>query len=621
MIAHSERRSVDDYYDIPRGEECKQLVEQLNRNLFTINSGLQGTLKQMTHLDSRIGHEIVSLSSCLQENLSKCTTSYAPHEEQLVQLDTAKRNLKKLTSLLEARAIFDSEDGQTEKLKNRAIDDSLLPTLVAIGENLRIIRELGAKPRFDAESFHQTKDRYLTWKGTEFAMKFDGGLDEIYEAFATLNSVEDFYRLYQYHIDQSLSSLLQKVSAPELDEKPKSIKIWGQQFLAQAAEHFRAHLASICKYCDENEGFEKLLEAWKTFLKNGQMEKVMEMAMDEYLDYQLLNDLKSLLIDSEEDSTESPENIEKILISGILESAKSPLASKLSKMLENPPFNFAKIVEISTNLENFLYFLREISHQIREIYGESQEKSQEYLKSQILRPIFTDYVQKLGRMEENSAKFEEFLERIALGGQMLLILEEYQEQIGFSNENEVKMARKWMGERVKMAIRASHRFVTDKMPNHGSEVYHEEMDNFPKSALPTPQDFVVTATQNLLHLLRFWEETLANETAKMAISEYFKQKSENPAENRSSAENLEDEVLFSAILDKIAAFVVKKLLQSINDVWKSKEQPGKKLSKNLMKEFLCDAEYLRDALIDLRAGTHENLDSTIEKLREQIKNM
>lgn len=106
----------------------------------------------------------------------------------------------------QARQIFDSEDGQSEKLKDRVIDDSLLPTLVAIGDNLKIIKEvffhflkflkfnftqLGAKPRFDAETYHRTKDRYLTWKGTEFAVKFDtpGGLDEIFEAFTTLNSV------------------------------------------------------------------------------------------------------------------------------------------------------------------------------------------------------------------------------------------------------------------------------------------------------------------------------------------------------------------------------------------------------------------------------------------------
>lgn len=74
--------------------------------------------------------------------MSKCTMPYAPHEEQLVQLDSAKRNLKQLTRLLDARQIFDAEDSQSEKLKDRAIDDSLLPTLVAIGDNLKIIKEV-----------------------------------------------------------------------------------------------------------------------------------------------------------------------------------------------------------------------------------------------------------------------------------------------------------------------------------------------------------------------------------------------------------------------------------------------------------------------------------------------
>lgn len=153
----AERKSIDDYSDIPRGEACKQLVEQLNRNLYSLNSNMQTTFKQMVHVETRfekafkiryklfffrIGHEISLLSSCLQENMSKCTMPYAPHEEQLVQLDSAKRNLKQLTRLLDARQIFDAEDSQSEKLKDRAIDDSLLPTLVAIGDNLKIIKEV-----------------------------------------------------------------------------------------------------------------------------------------------------------------------------------------------------------------------------------------------------------------------------------------------------------------------------------------------------------------------------------------------------------------------------------------------------------------------------------------------
>lgn len=166
----------------------------------------------------------------------------------------------------------------------------------------------------------------------------------------------------------------------------------------------------------------------------------------------------------------------------------------------------------------------------------------------------------------------------------------------------------------------------------------------PKSALPTPQDFVVTATQvisgedmnnshgfqNLLHLLRFWEEALANEKTKIALASHIsdtnKGRSEKITEhatdsyNSDSFETPNDDTIFAAVLDKIASHVVKKLLQAINDVWITDGKTAT-LSKGLVKEFLCDAEYLRDALIDLRAGTHNNLDSTIEKLREQLKTM
>ncbi|EFP10595.1 hypothetical protein CRE_01139 [Caenorhabditis remanei] len=135
----------------------------------------------------------------------------------------------------------------------------------------------------------------------------------------------------------------------------------------------------------------------------------------------------------------------------------------------------------------------------------------------------------------------------------------------------------------------------------------------PKSALPTPQDFVVTATQNLLHLLRFWEEALGHENTKIALATHV-------SDMKESSEIPDDDAIFAAVLDKIASHVVKKLLQSINDVWQTDGKTAT-LSKGLVKEFLCDAEYLRDALVDLRAGTHSNLDTTIEKLREQLKTM
>ncbi|CAI2348578.1 unnamed protein product [Caenorhabditis sp. 36 PRJEB53466] len=619
----AERKSIEDFSDIPRGEACKQLVEQLNRNLYSVNSNLQAIFKQMVHVETRIGHEISSLSSCLQDNMSRCTTSYAPHEEQLVQLDTAKRNLKQLTRLLDARQIFDSEDGQSEKLKDRPIDDSLLPTLVAIGENLKIIKELGAKPKFDAETYHKTKDRYLTWKGTEFAVKFDtpGGLDDIFEAFTTLNSVTDFYRLYQHHFDQSLTALLHKHSG--VDEK-KSLKEIGSVFVTKAAEHFRTHIGSLCKYCDETEAFSRLLDAWKSFVKNGSVETLFGQSMDNYSNYDLLTDLRALVLlvgkayeefDGTADGSEeedSIENIERIIVDGLLESAKRPLADKLKSMVEPPPLNFRSVAEVMASLENFAYLLREVSNQLLEIYSED---GQEYTIS-ILKPIFTDYSMRLCRMEDNSGtkvKLEEYLERISLSGQLATIVDDYKQQTEIKNGQELKNAKKWMNDRVKDAIRASHRFVTDKMPNHGSEVYNENGE-LPKSALPTPQDFVVTATQNLLHLLRFWEEALANENTKIALAVHVSEI------NKDLLETPDDNTIFAAILDKIASHVVKKLLQAINDVWLTDGKTAK-LSKGLVKEFLCDAEYLRDALVDLRAGTHSNLDSTIEKLREQLKTM
>ena len=88
----------------------------------------------------------------------------------------------------------------------------------------------------------------------------------------------------------------------------------------------------------------------------------------------------------------------------------------------------------------------------------------------ILKPIFTDYTMRLGRMEDNTAqkvKLEEYLERIQLSGQVSMIVDEYKEQTEIKTGQELKNAKKWMNERVKDAIRASHRFVTDKMPNHG----------------------------------------------------------------------------------------------------------------------------------------------------------
>ncbi|UMM25350.1 hypothetical protein L5515_005215 [Caenorhabditis briggsae] len=622
----AERKSIDDYSDIPRGEACKQLVEQLNRNLYSLNANMHTTFKQMVHVETRIGHEISLLSSCLQENMSKCTMPYAPHEEQLVQLDTAKRNLKQLTRLLDARQIFDSEDGQSEKLKDRAIDDSLLPTLVAIGENLKIIKELGAKPKFDTEAYHKTKDRYLAWKGTEFAVKFDtaGGLDDIFEAFTTLNSVNDFYRLYQHHFDQSLNTLLTKHSGVE---ENKSLKEIGSLFVSRAAEHFRTHIGSLCKYCDESEAFTRLLDAWKNFVKNGALEAIFEQSMNNYTDYDLLSDLKAIVSKAYEefdaanntasegvaDDEECIENIERIIVDGLLESAKKPLGEKLKSMVEPPPLNFRSVAEVSTSLENFAYLLREISHQLLEIY--SDDDGREYMIS-ILKPIFTDYTMRLGRMEDHSAqktKLEEYLERISLSGQLAGIVDEYKEQTDEKAAQELKQAKKWMNERVKDAIRASHRFVTDKMPNHGSEVYKESVD-MPKSALPTPQDFVVSATQNLLHLLRFWEEALANESTKIALAAHVADM------NKDVLEAPDDDTIFAAILDKIAGHVVKKLLQSINDVWLT-DGKSATLSKGLVKEFLCDAEYLHDALLDLRAGVHANLDTTIEKLREQLKTM
>uniref|UniRef100_A0A1I7T4U7 Sec3_C domain-containing protein n=1 Tax=Caenorhabditis tropicalis TaxID=1561998 RepID=A0A1I7T4U7_9PELO len=553
-----------------------------------------------------IGHEISLLSSCLQENMSKCTIPYAPHEEQLVQLDTAKRNLKQLTRLLDARQIFDSEDSQ--KLKDRAIDDSLLPTLVAIGENLKIIKELGAVPKFDAESFHRTKDRYLAWKGTEFAVKFDspGALDDIFEAFLTLNSVNDFFRLYQHHFDQSLNALISRPT-----EEKRSLKEIGGFFVTQAADHFRTHFGSLCKYCDEKEAFTRLLDAWKSFVKNGELEKLIEVSIENYSNYDLLNDLKMIVIKElerngeGEGEEESIENIERIIVDGLLESAKKPLAEKLTAMRSIP--------EVASNLETFSHLLREVSHQIQEIYSENE--GQKYMIS-ILEPIFLDYTKRLLRMEDNSTqkvKLEEYLERISLAGQLSGIMEEYKEKTEIKGGQELKNSKKWMNERVKDAIRASHRFVTDKMPNHGSEVYKESTD-LPKSALPTPQDFVVTATQNLLHLLRFWEEALANENTKIALQNHVTEA------NKESPEIPDDDQIFAAILDKIASHVVKKLVQSINDVW-STDGKTATLSKGLVKEFLCDAEYLRDALVDLRAGSHQNLDTVIEKLREQLKTM
>ncbi|CAL2038547.1 unnamed protein product [Caenorhabditis brenneri] len=618
----AERKSVDDYSDIPRGEACKQLVEQLNRNLFSLNANIQNTFKQMVHVETRIGHEISLLSSCLQENMSKCTMPYAPHEEQLVQLDSAKRNLKQLTRLLDARQIFDSEDGQSEKLKDRAIDDSLLPTLVAIGENLKIIKELGAKPKFDAESYHRTKDRYLAWKGTEFAVKFDspGGLDDIFDAFTTLNSVNDFFRLYQHNFDQSLHNLIAKPS-----EEKKSLKEIGSYFVMKAAEHFRTHIGSLCKYCDEAEAFTRLLEAWKSFVKNGELEKLFEISIESYSNYDLLSDLKQIVVkayeefetngagEGTENDEESIENIERVIVEGLLESAKKPLAEKLKSMVEPPPLNFRSVAEVMSNLENFSHLLREVSHQILEIYSENDGR--EFMIS-ILEPIFTDYTKRLCRMEDSTAqkvKLEDYLERISLAGQLSQIVDEYKEQTEIKNGQELKNAKKWMNERVKDAIRASHRFVTDKMPNHGSEVYKESVD-MPKSALPTPQDFVVTATQNLLHLLRFWEEALANENTKIALAMHVSDV------NKDLLESPDDDIIFVAILDKIASHIVKKLLQSINDVWLTDGKTAT-LSKGLVKEFLCDAEHLRDALLDLRSATHPNLDSTIEKLREQLKSM
>ncbi|KAF1760738.1 hypothetical protein GCK72_008987 [Caenorhabditis remanei] len=446
----AERKSADDYSDIPRGEACKQLVEQLNRNLYSLNANMQTTFKQMVHVETRIGHEISLLSSCLQENMSKCTMPYAPHEEQLVQLDSAKRNLKQLTRLLDARQIFDSEDAHSEKLKDRAIDDSLLPTLVAIGENLKIIKELGAKPKFDSESYHKTKDRYLAWKGTEFVVKFDtpGGLDDIFEAFTTLNSVNDFYRLYQHHFDQSLDTLLNKHSGVE---EKKSLKEIGSAFVSKSAEHFRTHIGSLCKYCEETEAFTRLLDAWKNFVKNGALEKLFENTMENYSNFDLLSDLKAIVNKAYEEfeanggtnvdeDEESIENIERIIRS---------------------------VAEVMSSLENFAYLLREVSHQLLEIY--SDDDGREFMIS-ILKPIFTDYTMRLGRMEDNSAqkvKLEEYLERIQLSGQLSMIVDEYKEQTEIKTGQELKNAKKWMNERVKDAIRASHRFVTDKMPNHG----------------------------------------------------------------------------------------------------------------------------------------------------------
>ncbi|EGT60175.1 hypothetical protein CAEBREN_29084 [Caenorhabditis brenneri] len=526
----AERKSVDDYSDIPRGEACKQLVEQLNRNLFSLNANIQNTFKQMVHVETRIGHEISLLSSCLQENMSKCTMPYAPHEEQLVQLDSAKRNLKQLTRLLDARQIFDSEDGQSEKLKDRAIDDSLLPTLVAIGENLKIIKELGAKPKFDAESYHRTKDRYLAWKGTEFAVKFDspGGLDDIFDAFTTLNSVNDFFRLYQHHFDQSLHNLIAKPS-----EEKKSLKEIGSYFVMKAAEHFRTHIGSLCKYCDETEAFTRLLEAWKNFVKNGELEKLFEISIESYSNYDLLSDLKQIVVkayeefetngagEGTENDEESIENIERVIVEGLLESAKKPLAEKLKSMVEPPPLNFRSVAEVMSNLENFSHLLREVSHQILEIYSENDGR--EFMIS-ILEPIFTDYTKRLCRMEDSTAqkvKLEDYLERISLAGQLSQIVDEYKEQTEIKND-----------------------------------------------LLESP----------------------------------------------------DDDIIFVAILDKIASHIVKKLLQSINDVWLTDGKTAT-LSKGLVKEFLCDAEHLRDALLDLRSATHPNLDSTIEKLREQLKSM
>lgn len=118
------------------------------------------------------------------------------------------------------------------------------------------------------------------------------------------------------------------------------------------------------------------------------------------------------------------------------------------------------------SLENFAYLLREVSYQLLEIYS---EEGQEFMIS-ILKPIFTDYSMRLCRMEDNSTpkvKLEEYLERITLSGQLSTIVEEYKQQTEQITGQELKNAKKWINDRVKDAIRASHRFVTDKMPNHG----------------------------------------------------------------------------------------------------------------------------------------------------------
>ncbi|CAB3402247.1 unnamed protein product [Caenorhabditis bovis] len=567
----------------------------------------------MTHLGTRIGHEIGALSSCLQDNMSKCTTSYAPHEEQLVQLDGAKRNLNQLTKLLEARQVFDSKDGQAVNLQSRSIDDSLLPTLLAIGENLKIIKELGAKPQFDVETYHKTKDRYLTWKGTEFAVKFGvkDGLDDIFDAFNTLNSVNDFYRLYQHHFDQSLTSLLNGIISG--DEK-KSLKDIGNAFVNRASDHFRTHMASLCKYCDDDDAFARLLDAWENFAKSEHVSKALETAIDNYSNYELLTDLKYLVVNYQKSKDdESIESFEKIVVSGLLEAAKTPLAEKLKTMVEHPPLNFRSVSEISSNFENFSYMLKEMASQLYEVYSDDEKP---FITS-IIKPIFADYTMRLCRMEDNSKeriKIEDYLERIALAGQLHLITEDYKTITDVSSGQELKNTKKWMNDRVRDAIRVSHRFVTDKMPNHGTGVYKEE-GSIPKSALPTPSDFVVTATQNLLHLLRFWEEALANETTKLALSIYV-----SHSENSDKDAETNDEVIFAAILDKIASHVVKKLVQSINDVMITEQGKPANLSKGLLKEMLCDTEYLRDALLDLRSGNHQNLDNTIEKLENLIKN-
>uniref|UniRef100_A0A1I7TKZ4 Uncharacterized protein n=1 Tax=Caenorhabditis tropicalis TaxID=1561998 RepID=A0A1I7TKZ4_9PELO len=49
----AERKSVDDYSDIPRGDACKQLVEQMNRTLYSLNANIQNTFKQMVHIETR----------------------------------------------------------------------------------------------------------------------------------------------------------------------------------------------------------------------------------------------------------------------------------------------------------------------------------------------------------------------------------------------------------------------------------------------------------------------------------------------------------------------------------------------------------------------------------------